>query len=377
MSRRTTNVALGLTSTAVAVLMAEVLIRFSGIPGYQPFVRQPIPSIEPHDVLGWFNVPDTDEVIPWGPRQVRVAHNSLGFRDQSMAPAPSGGRVLVLGDSFAYGFGVDQAELATELLDRALPDVDIVNMGVNGFSTDQSLLLLEDQGHRLKPTVVLLMAFSNDQGGNMLKVNYHRYPKPRFVLEAGGKLRLEQTGPLPLSARWLTLGQEHSALFSAIAFHLRTAKIFPLPQLQDAVWRARGNLIDSAATLAALIEALDAQTREFGARLGIVIAVSQRQVVQRTDVEFRRLLAEIAEKRSLPLLNLAVSFERHLAAPSAVELELSWDRHWSPAAHKLVAQELEMFMRTQLLSTTDADGQSEIILVQNWHEELKRLVPVD
>ena len=28
-------------------------------------------------------------------------------------------------------------------------------------------------------------------------------------------------------------------------------------------------------------------------------------------------------------------------------------------------------------SATDAEAQAELILVQNWHEELKRLVPVD
>ena len=34
-------------------------------------------------------------------------------------------------------------------------------------------------------------------------------------------------------------------------------------------------------------------------------------------------------------------------------------------------------MVRQTSSATDAEAPAELILVQNWHEELKRLVPVD
>ena len=51
---------------------------------------------------------------------------------------------------------------------------------------------------------------------------------------------------------------------------------------------------------------------------------------------------------------------------------LPFTRNWdmSPDGERLL-------MVKRLGPTTDADGQLPIILVQNWFEELKRLVPID
>lgn len=48
-------------------------------------------------------------------------------------------------------------------------------------------------------------------------------------------------------------------------------------------------------------------------------------------------------------------------------------RHWdvSPDGQRVLA------IRQSGAAATSPDGQREIILVQNWFEELKRLVPVD
>ncbi len=88
--------------------------------------------------------------------------NEAGFRGpMPQVPRPQGReRVLVLGDSTYFGHGVKDAEtlvVATETaLRRSVHDVEVVNLAIPGYSSEQSRLLLEELGLDLQPTLVLI-----------------------------------------------------------------------------------------------------------------------------------------------------------------------------------------------------------------------------
>lgn len=99
----------------------------------------------------------------------RLVTNSLGFRGPEIAVEKPPGivRVLVLGDSVAFGWGVDdeatflrkfEQELATEL---GKP-VEIINTGHPMYDSVQELALLRDEGLRLQPDLVMLIYVTND-----------------------------------------------------------------------------------------------------------------------------------------------------------------------------------------------------------------------
>lgn len=75
-----------------------------------------------------------------GPYPWRIVINPQGFREDAPTPArPAVGvrRLVVLGDSWAFGYGVDQGKTLSEQLEELLPaelgvDVDVVNAGVFG-----------------------------------------------------------------------------------------------------------------------------------------------------------------------------------------------------------------------------------------------------
>lgn len=108
-------------------------------------------------------------VFPWG----TVTTNQDGFRGPDVSPRPAPGtlRVLALGDSFCFSWGVDDDRTVCRELERALPArlagrgwdrVEVVNTGHGSWSSIDQLLTLEARGFDLQPHVALLLVCSND-----------------------------------------------------------------------------------------------------------------------------------------------------------------------------------------------------------------------
>ncbi|MGE3171580.1 MAG: GDSL-type esterase/lipase family protein [Planctomycetota bacterium] len=101
---------------------------------------------------------------------VPLRTNALGFRGPEVAvPKPAGTfRVLVLGDSVAFGHGVrDEDGFARQLevlLREACPahDVDVVNTAVPGHNTAMEVATLIDKGLALQPDLVVYLFVGND-----------------------------------------------------------------------------------------------------------------------------------------------------------------------------------------------------------------------
>jgi lysophospholipase L1-like esterase len=92
--------------------------------------------------------------------------NDLGFRDrQAHIPAKQPGefRIVVLGDSFTFGPGVEYEHLYTTLLNsrlaRSHPDVKVINLAVEGYNIIQYEAVLEEVGQRLQPDLLVVAMF--------------------------------------------------------------------------------------------------------------------------------------------------------------------------------------------------------------------------
>jgi GDSL-like Lipase/Acylhydrolase family len=196
-----------LAATLLSLLLLEVVTRATGL-------RRPTLGTGSDRRLwvydaskGWFHRPGTTgRVFVSGPDQALVRINSLGLRgpEVSLLPGRRAPRVLVLGDSFVFGLGVDQEHLMTAHLQRFLTateghPVEVVNAGVAGYATDQELILFRELGPRLRPDLVILVMCDNDFEENLEDFVYHRYYKPRFRL-SNGRLVLEGV-PVPRLSR--------------------------------------------------------------------------------------------------------------------------------------------------------------------------------
>ncbi|MBI3506855.1 MAG: SGNH/GDSL hydrolase family protein [Proteobacteria bacterium] len=93
-------------------------------------------------------------------KSVRI--DRWGYRGPDREPAASGRRILALGDSITFGFGVAEAEAFAALLEKKLPETQVWNAGVGNYNTEQEMTALPDHLRRLHPTEVVLGFFIND-----------------------------------------------------------------------------------------------------------------------------------------------------------------------------------------------------------------------
>src|SRR5262245_39676170 len=172
-------VAIQLLILIVTLSVAEVVLRVIDL-RYLRAHRVGADRIYNYDAeLGWFPVPNSD-VSFTGIRTIRVRHNSLGLRDieHDTSPKPT---VAFVGDSFVWGYDVEQNVRFTEVLRAKLPHQRIINAGVTAYGTDQELLLLRRLWDRIKPDVVVLMVcVDNDRKDNTVNTRQDGPYKPYF-----------------------------------------------------------------------------------------------------------------------------------------------------------------------------------------------------
>jgi hypothetical protein len=144
--------------------------------------------------------PDTTITLARPEFRVRVRTNAAGFRGGALpGPKPAGVyRIVALGDSFTFGFGVRErqawpARLAEQLNRRlgAEPRVEVVNLGVPGAGPRDYLWHLAHTGLALDPDLVLVGIFANDVN-DVYQLDRFGARSPLFALtalEGGGLVR--------------------------------------------------------------------------------------------------------------------------------------------------------------------------------------------
>lgn len=132
-----------------------------------------------------------------GSNQVKI--NAHGLRDEEVPYTKSGDekRILVLGDSVTFGWGVSQGETFSDRAEYLLREQSgrrwqVINAGVNGYNTEQEAIFLRIEGMRYSPDYVLLIYVSNDVDP-LIDPNvttWRRYPSwPSSLPEAIDRLR--------------------------------------------------------------------------------------------------------------------------------------------------------------------------------------------
>ncbi len=152
-----------------------------------------------------------DKTKGWVPRKsskgdyqgsisIRVSHNTQGFRDAEPL-FEKANRIMFLGDSFVWGYDVEQEERFSDLLRSSLIEWDVYNLGVSGYGSDQELILLKEEFDTYKPDLVFLVyCTSNDKLYNLMNLRYGGYYKPYYQLN-GNSIELKGN-PVPKGIRY-------------------------------------------------------------------------------------------------------------------------------------------------------------------------------
>ena len=137
--------------------------------------------------LGWKGKPNASGTFRTVDFSSWVQLNSRGLRAPETAykVRPQERRILVLGDSFTWGFGVNANERFTETLQSELNNTSVLNAGCSGYGTDQELLFYRSEGRKYTAnTVVVALHLRSDVKNNIASRQYGSY-KPVAWSENG------------------------------------------------------------------------------------------------------------------------------------------------------------------------------------------------
>lgn len=387
------NVLLVVCGTLVGLAFAEGLVRvfwpaYGRVAKFHRYVESERGKFARYDRdLGWDGLENAEGTFEWVDTRHAVRQNRFGYRGAAYDYRRTGQkRMVVLGDSFTWGFGVENPQIFTSIMERqASSPLEIVNLGVSGYGTDQEYLLWRGKGHLWSPDrVVLMVTVFTDFFENTV-ADAHGYSKPLFQWTASGGFELSNVPVPPRLTSWddgpsrvapprsllADFLLAHSALANVVAGaalkspairgYLETHDIVPA-RLAGYDWEcflymgganARAEL--SWATMFRLISELEADVTRRGADFSVVIIPSPAQVYPELWERFSRitsvpsgggLAADIPSRRVrewceskgihvidlLPVLRAEAVKNPYLYYPI--------NRHWTADGHALVAKVL-------------------------------------
>ncbi|HYN09535.1 MAG TPA: hypothetical protein VES67_19275 [Vicinamibacterales bacterium] len=293
-----------------------------------------------HDsLLGWVNVPNAFFPDVYGPGMyVRI--NAQGFRANGDVPAhvPDGWtRGICSGDSFTFGYGVDNEHTWCGLLQNDGRRFETVNMGLGGYGADQSYLSYQRDAEQLGHQVHLF-AFITLDFQRMASTTFMGYPKPTLDLE-NGKLvvRGVPVPRRPVYAPWVArfapalreLRMTHLA--GRVAYRLGLAAGGAPEVPDDAIW-----------TIASVMfERLRDLNKSRGSTLVLVYLPTQKDYANTSVDAWRTRVKDLGARAGIAVVDLVDEF-RKLPPPEMTAMFIQSSRldYAKAAGHYTVAGNL-------------------------------------
>lgn len=377
------NGLLVLCSLAVCFILIE-----TGLAVFSPHKMRFRPYHSRYDPgIGWINEPLKDEDVHFEfarNRFFHVRHNSLGLRGRETTydKPPGTKRILFAGDSFFWGYGVSNAEVLTEVIQKNLPpSVEVLNGGTSGYGTDQNFLWLQREGLKFHPDIVIFgFTAANDLAEISSTVSYN-YPKPIFMLE-GGNLALKNV-PVPRSVQtdrksFGTPRTSFGKIKKFLRFHTHTYPFIMNRLNSRPDWRLFFINIGLAEEYTTRLGDIPVMTNPPGEALGMAfrLILESKKCAEEAGAEFMlvfipdkeedrsgkirvenvaegvyennsRLSAfftDFAAKEGIPFLDLLPVTRERYRNGEAMHNPDRTDHHWTALGHRVVAAEVRKFL---------------------------------
>ena len=318
---------------------------------------------------------------------VTIRTNRFGLRgpDPVLPKPPGRMRILMLGDSYTFGFPVRDEETFSHLIEAGLRErgynVDVINGGVSGYSSTLEYLSLRDQFLAFEPDLVILWFdlgdvqedawyqknLLYDEAGRIVRCD-PRYVNGRFAWWEWSKEHLALAKYLDTRvvrtvqklqvlgfARYLQIamrGQRAKNVIAQLKAQERTERIGEYERfLLVRDWATEEIVAPAWATttgyLARIHELLRERSIPFMIGLypyGMLVG-PQQWAEGRTYWDFERgrtydatlmlsLFERWAAEQEVPLIN---TFGRFREAAAREKLFYDWDGHFTPAGHHVAA----------------------------------------
>lgn len=370
----------------LAVLMIEIVARLAtgtahnGMPMVMNYPLLPYRPTEAlirdylaHNAASTYLVEDKD--LGWcvGPSgtvdqegRVLYASNAQAARAEPgrvYAQDPPAGtvRIVTVGDSFTHCDDVPNADTWQVALEAGQPGLEVVNLGVPGYGTDQAFLRWRRDGGRFGSQLVILGIWPENMCRNLNLVRYYLVPtegfsvKPRLVRRGGelvtvnapvmgadeliATLTEPESHPILADERWYETATTQPTLLQNLRSVRIVESVYELYDRKQQRARLYSGEDPAAIDITVAIAEQFAREVEAAGATPLILMLPMRDLLaQHTGPQPFPLVAAL-RARGLDVLDLGPSFGRKA-------LELGDERiyirhqHHTPEGNRLIAQAL-------------------------------------
>jgi hypothetical protein len=317
-----TNLGLSVATFALCFGLLELSLRLAGYGNLEIY--------EPHPLLYWRLKPNQECFTKVGRQPVRI--NSHGTRGPEFTIAKPAGtmRILSLGDSRTFGWGLAEqdtfsAKLVTHLNSRPASTnrIELINAGVNAWSYAQMLVYLREYGIQYQPDLVIL-------GEANLWTQFSEKNSPEFVEKFMGRVRLKN-----LLRRFATYHYFVEVKLKNFYEKHRT-KFIPVDPGQDPLFKTQQQADPEAVFRASLRDLCTVAGRN-GARPVLLFVPTLDDLTSTNPPLVLTLKRQVAAELGVPLVDTTPLLE----GPAAKALYLEADPvHLNKQGNEKVAQAL-------------------------------------
>lgn len=300
---------------------------------------------EYHPVLGWYHQKNKQARLEGNGFSVDIHTNDAGFRgarSYSKERTKETKRVLFLGDSFVFGWGVPDEEVLTARLESSMPSLEAINLGVPGYGVDQIYLAYKHLGREYKSDVVFIGLFDEDFWRATRAFADSGHAKPYFVLGKDGETLSLKNVPVPpqyslktgqfpsviergLLIQFLEKSRVYLAVRPALLKLARNLRLVDPDFSQE--WVLGKNILKK------LIEDIRAD----GARPVLLTIPSQYWAQSERPTSLARSILRFAGKEGVDILDTTPVFVKAVREQGVASYYLAGDGHWSAQGHLLAA----------------------------------------
>jgi hypothetical protein len=280
-----------------------------------------------HPSRGWALKPNLRDADPYGPASLNSNSAGMRGRDEYGEHPPDGvTRIVLLGDSFAFGEEVADHETFARRLEELLPRVEVLNLGIHGYGHDQMLISLREEGLRYHPDIVIVGFVQDDMERNML--SFRDYAKPRFELSSGELVLRDSPVPAP------------DGMLAREAYRSRFVDLVDMVY-QSVLWQIGVNQRRMEAVTAALLDEIASESAATGAATAFFYLPHSEELTNPDlTLDAERFFTDYCDERDALCLNLRPTFLERMRQGFAVKAP----GHWHGSGHQLVAEALSAFL---------------------------------
>jgi lysophospholipase L1-like esterase len=318
------NLALFATVFLVCVALAEGVLRLMGYGNVEIY--------QPDPLVIWRLKPNQNCYTKIDHKPVRI--NAHGTRGAEFTDAkPSGTiRIISLGDSRTFGWGLSNEETYSALLQKQLQEklgpgkkVEVINAGVNAWSFPQMSVFFREFALPWQPDMVIL-------GEANLWTQFSEKSDPAFVRKMMSRVRLKN-----LLRRFALYHYVVEVQLKEV-YERQRSKFIPVDPKQDTLFKEQQQK-DPDAFFRAAIEDLCSIALSNRVQPVLVFIPSQNTLLApgtNAFTEVRRAKTSVSQKFNVPLLDLTPDLQ-----PRAKDLYLDADPvHLNAAGNEIIGRRL-------------------------------------